>query len=135
MLSAEPHGRGVYPPVDPLSSLSRLMRHGAGPGRTRDDHLPVAAQLIAALARARQTRELAELIGATALGDVDRQYLDFAELVERNLLDQRPDEARALDDTLDRAWQALRTLPERELVMLPEALRAAHHTAATTAPG
>jgi V/A-type H+-transporting ATPase subunit B len=135
VLSAEAHGRSVYPPVDPLSSLSRLMRHGAGPGRTRDDHLPVAAQLIAALARARQSRELAELIGATALGDVDRQYLGFADIVERDLLDQRPDETRTLDDTLDRAWQALRTLPERELVMLPEALRAAHRTAGTTAPG
>ena len=64
VLSAEVHARGVYPPVDPLASLSRLMRRGAGPGRTRDDHLDVAAQLLAALARARRSRELAELVGA-----------------------------------------------------------------------
>jgi hypothetical protein len=35
VLSADLHARGIYPPVDVLSSLSRLMRHGAGPGRTR----------------------------------------------------------------------------------------------------
>ena len=50
------HARDVYPPVDPLSSLSRLMRHGAGPGRTREDHLDIAAQLLAGLARARAGR-------------------------------------------------------------------------------
>ncbi|MET7425929.1 V-type ATP synthase subunit B [Dactylosporangium sp. NPDC005555] len=126
VLSTEVHGRGVYPPVEPLSSLSRLMRHGAGEGRTRADHLPVAAQLLAALARARQVRELADLVGTDALNDVDQRYLGFADAVERDLLDQRTDEARALDDTLDRAWRVLRTLPTRELSMLPEALLAAH---------
>lgn len=63
VLSRETHARGVYPPVDALSSLSRLMRKGAGPGRTRPDHLDVAAQLLAALARARQIREPADLVG------------------------------------------------------------------------
>lgn len=129
VLSTEVQGRGVYPPVEPLSSLSRLMRHGAGPGRTRDDHLPVAAQLLAALARARQVRELADLVGAEALNDVDRCYLAFAGTVEHDLLAQRTDEARTLDDTLDRVWRALRTLPDRELSMLPEALLAAHPVA------
>ena len=63
VLSADLHARGIYPPVDALSSLSRLMRHGAGPGRTRDDHLDVAAQTLAALAAARRAGELAELVG------------------------------------------------------------------------
>ena len=63
VLSADLHARGIYPPVDALASLSRLMHHGAGPGRTRDDHLDVAAQSLAALAAARRARELAELIG------------------------------------------------------------------------
>jgi V/A-type H+-transporting ATPase subunit B len=52
VLSADVYARGVYPPVDPLSSLSRLMRHSAGAGRTRADHLDVAAQTLAGLARA-----------------------------------------------------------------------------------
>jgi V/A-type H+-transporting ATPase subunit B len=109
-----------------LGSLSRLMRHGAGPGRTREDHLDVAAQVLAALARARQGRELADLVGEDALSQTDRDYLRFAEEVEHRMLDQRPDESRTLEDTLDRAWDALRVLPRRELTMLSSALLDAH---------
>jgi V/A-type H+/Na+-transporting ATPase subunit B len=118
-LSGDVHARGVYPPIDPLSSLSRLMRRGAGPGRTRDDHLPVAAQLLAALAHARQVGELAELMGPAALSETDRRYLAFAETFERQLIGQRPDEARTLDETFERAWRALLVLPRSDLVMLP----------------
>jgi V/A-type H+-transporting ATPase subunit B len=103
VLSTDVAARGVYPPVDPLGSLSRLMRRGAGPGRTREDHLDVAAQVLAALARAAQVRELAELIGADALSGTDRRYLRYGELVERTLLDQGPDEDRSIDETLGRA--------------------------------
>ena len=102
------------------------MRHGAGPGRTRDDHLDVAAQLLAALARARQVRELAELVGAAALSATDRRYLAFEERSSRDFVDQRRDERRDLDETLDRAWRALAVLPRRELTMLPAALLDAH---------
>lgn len=127
VLSEELHSRGIYPPVDGLSSLSRLMRHGAGPGRTRDDHLDLAAQVLAALARARQAHELADLVGEDALGRTDRAYLRFAEEVEHRMLDQGGSESRTLDDTLDRAWDALSVLPRRELTMLPAALVDAHH--------
>ncbi|MBI3688244.1 MAG: V-type ATP synthase subunit B [Actinobacteria bacterium] len=126
VLSAEVYGRGITPPIDPLSSLSRLMRHGAGPGRTRDDHLDVAAQLLAALARARQVRELAELVGSGALTATDRCYLTFEDAFTQVLVDQRVDEARSLDDTLDRAWRALAALPRPELTMLPATVVAAH---------
>jgi V/A-type H+/Na+-transporting ATPase subunit B len=122
VLSAELHARGVYPPVEPLGSLSRLMRKGAGPGRTRADHLDLAAQLLAALARARQAHELADLIGPDALSRTDRQYVTYQEAFERDLLDQGREENRALEDTLDRAWQVLGTLPRRELTMLSTTL-------------
>src|SRR5690606_17941083 len=82
VLSAELHARGVYPPMDPLSSLSRLMRHGGGPGRTREDHLDVAAQTVAALARARRAGELAELIGVSALSATDQRYMAFEEALQ-----------------------------------------------------
>ena len=126
VLSEELHSRGVYPPVDALSSLSRLMRHGAGPGHTRADHLDLAAQVLAALARARQSRELADLVGEDALGHADRAYLRFAAEIEHRLLDQRVDESRPLEDTLDRAWDALAVLPRRELTMLPAGLLDTH---------
>jgi V/A-type H+-transporting ATPase subunit B len=119
-------GTGGYPPVDPLSSLSRLMRHGAGPGRTRADHLDLAAQVLAALARARQIGELAELVGTEALSETDRCYLAFAEAFARDFVAQRPDERRDLPDTLDRAWRVLGVLPRRELTMLPADLLDAH---------
>ena len=118
VLSPTAQPSGVYPPVDVLSSLSRLMRRGAGPGRTRDDHLDVAAQLLAALAKARQLRELADLIGRPALSTSDRLYLDLEEAFAHDLVDQRPDERRSLTDTLDRAWRVLSLLPRRELTML-----------------
>jgi len=126
VLSESAHARGVYPPVDPLASLSRLMRHGAGPGLTREDHLDVAAQLLAALARARQVRELAELVGQDALSGTDRQYLSLEASFEQVLVHQRPGERRELGDTLDRAWQVLGVLPRRELTMVSAALREAH---------
>lgn len=122
VFSADLHALGVYPPIDPLRSLSRLMRHGAGPGRTRPDHLDVAAQLLSALARARQIQELAELIGTTALSDTDRSYLELEHTFRQEFALQHPDERRPLDDTMERAWQVLLRLPRRELVMIPATL-------------
>ena len=127
VLSPDLHARGVYPPVDALSSLSRLMRHGAGPGRTRDDHLDVAAQIMAALAAARHARELAELIGTTALSTLDRQYLELETAFERRLANQGRTENRGLDETMTRAWEVLAALPRRELTMVPNGLLDAYY--------
>ncbi|MDN4471939.1 V-type ATP synthase subunit B [Demequina zhanjiangensis] len=118
VLSPEIASRGVYPPVDTLSSLSRLMRLGAGKDHTRDDHLDVSAQVLAALAHARQSAALAELVGASALGETDRAYLTYRDTVEQRLLHQGQGETRTLDDTLDRAWAALGVLPRQELTMV-----------------
>ena len=126
VLSPEVHARGIYPPVDALASLSRLMRNGAGPGRTREDHLELAAQLLAALARARQVRELAEIVGDSALSATDQLYLEFATEFERGLLDQQRHEQREMDQTLDRCWDVANVLPRRELTMLPRRLLDAH---------
>jgi V/A-type H+-transporting ATPase subunit B len=121
VLSAELQASGVYPPVDVLGSLSRLMRKGAGPGRTREDHLEIAAQLIAATAHAREVRDLAELIGQDALTEVDRRYIAFASSLESKLMNQRRDESRSLEETLDRAWRVASELPRRELTMVSAA--------------
>jgi V/A-type H+-transporting ATPase subunit B len=126
VLSAQMHARGTYPPVEPLSSLSRLMRHGAGPHRTRDDHLDVAAQALAALARARTARDLAELVGSAALSATDTSYLAFEDVFIDEFVDQSPHQARSLDQTLDRAWKALARLPRRELTMVPADMVDAH---------
>jgi V/A-type H+-transporting ATPase subunit B len=119
VLSADMQGAGIYPPFEALSSLSRLMRNGAGEGRTRADHLPVSAQAFAALARAREVRELEEMVGSEALSETDRSYLRYATELEHTFINQRRDERRELDSTLDRIWSALSKLPRRELSMLP----------------
>ena len=119
VLSADLHARGIYPPVDALSSLSRLMRHGVGEGRTRKDHLDVAAQTLAALAAARRARELAELVGTAALSDADMRYIELERAFETRLMSQERTENRPLDETLRLAWHVLSTLPRRLLTMLP----------------
>jgi V/A-type H+-transporting ATPase subunit B len=126
VLSAQVHSRGIYPPIDPLASLSRLMRSGAGPERTRDDHLDLAAQTLAALARARQVRDLAEIVGAAALNATDQLYLQFAADFEHRMVNQKRGQRRDLNETLDRCWDVLTVLPGRELTMLPAALIDAH---------
>jgi len=120
VLSTAAASRGVDPPFDPLGSLSRLMRRGAGPERTREDHLDVAAQVQSALDRAREAQELSELLGEEALSETDRRYLRFARTCEQEFLSQASTESREIDETLDLAWQVLSVLPRRELTMVSD---------------
>ena len=121
VLSAEVHARGVSPPIDPLASLSRMMRRGAGPGRTRDDHLAIAAQVMALLAEARQAEQLASLIGREALSATEQRYLDLARRFDTEVLDQPSGEPRTMVDTLDRMWRVVAVLPARELTVVSAA--------------
>ena len=127
MLSPELHAQGVYPPFDALGSLSRLMRLGAGPGRTRDDHLDLAAQLYSLAAEARRARELAEVLGEDALSASERRKLAFADALGADFLSQRQDENRTLEETLDRGWQVVTALPRSELTMVSDAMLDAHY--------
>ena len=102
------------------------MRKGAGPGRTRADHLDLAGQVMAALAHARQVRELADLVGFETLSGTDQRYLSYETAFEKLLLSQGGTEDRSLDRTLDLAWDVVGELPRRELTMLPLALIASH---------
>jgi V/A-type H+/Na+-transporting ATPase subunit B len=121
VLSRALHRAGVYPPVDVPLSLSRLMKDGIGAGRTREDHAEVAAQLFAAYARVREVRNLATIIGESALSTLDRTYLAFGATFEGEFLAQRPTETRSLDATLDLAWAALSRLPADDLHRISEA--------------
>jgi V/A-type H+/Na+-transporting ATPase subunit B len=127
VLAQELEAQGIYPPFDALGSLSRLMRLGAGPGRTRDDHLEIAAQLYALVARARQVADLADVVGADALGPSERRLLEFAEAFRRDFLSQGKAEAHSLDGTLQRAWRVASLLPRRELSMVSTAALDAHY--------
>ena len=118
VLDAETSARGVYPPIDPLSSLSRMMRRGVGRGRTRSDHMQVATQLDATVARARAMRDLSELVGPDALTTTDRRFLTFLDTFEQTFVTQRADQSISIDDAFARAWRALSVLPRRELTMI-----------------
>jgi V/A-type H+-transporting ATPase subunit B len=115
ILSRELERKGIYPPVDPLPSLSRLRDKAIGEGRTREDHAGVANQLFAAYARGREVRELVVILGEAALSDLDRKYLKFAEEFENRFIRQGENENRSMVDTLNISWQLLSLLPREEL--------------------
>ncbi len=121
VLSRDLDRKGVYPPIDVLPSLSRLMGLGAGPGRTRDDHRPVADQLYALYARGRDVRRMAAIVGAANLGEEERRYLDFADKFEAELVGQGG-AFRSIEDTLELGWKLLGAFPPDALTRIPAQL-------------
>ena len=114
VLSRQLHRRGVFPPIDVLRSLSRLMNNGIGKDRTREDHRELSNQLYSSYAKGQETRRLVAIVGEDALGELDQQYLRFAEEFERTLIHQGGIE-RSVDETLDLGWKLLGGVPESEL--------------------
>ena len=109
---------------DVLPSLSRLMGLGTGEGRTRGDHRPVADQLYAFYARARDVRRMAAIVGAANLGEEEKGLLEFAERFERELVGQGA-VFRSIEETLEAGWRLLGAFPPEALTRIPEALVAA----------
>jgi len=109
------HRKGLYPPIDVLPCLSRLMNQGIGEDRTREDHSSVSNQLYAAYAEGRDLRDLVAVVGEEALSDRDKKFLEFAERFEDEFINQGTDEDRTIQGTLSIGWELLSILPEREL--------------------
>ncbi|NLE94396.1 MAG: V-type ATP synthase subunit B [Dehalococcoidia bacterium] len=120
VLSRNLERKGVYPPIDVFLSLSRMMKEGIGPGKTRDDHNNVFMQLYASYAEGVYLREISTIIGADALGDRDRLYLSNAEGVERKFIAQGEQEKRKVEDTLGIGWNLFSALPEEDLKLIKE---------------
>ena len=118
VLSRELHRRGIYPPVDVLPSLSRLMNLGIGKERTREDHKQVSDQLYANYAEGRDLRGLVAIVGEEALSERDRRLLKFADDFENRFVRQKRDEDRSIVRTLDISWELLGKIPEQELSRL-----------------
>jgi V/A-type H+/Na+-transporting ATPase subunit B len=112
--------KGVYPPVNVLMSLSRLMKDGVGEGKTRADHMEVGNQLYDAYSRTQEVRALSEIVGRAGLTGIDLKYLDSGDIFESQFLKQSNDENRSLEETMSRAWDVLSTLPEGELTKIKE---------------
>ena len=115
ILSRQIHKKGIYPPIDVLPSLSRLKDKGIGKGKTREDHSDVFNQLFAAYARGKESQELAVILGEAALSETDKLFFTFADRFELEYVQQREDEDRTIEETLDLGWKLLRMLPAAEL--------------------
>lgn len=124
VLSRDLDRRGIYPPVNVLPSLSRLMKDGTGGKYTYPDHPPLSSQLYAAYARAVQARVLASVVGEEGLAETDRRYLAFGAAFEGDLVSQTS--ARTLEQSMDIGWRVLAGLPHGELTRLSDAQIAAH---------
>ncbi len=115
VMSRDLHRRGVYPPIDVLPSLSRLMNQGIGKGRTREDHRGVADQLYAAYAQGKDLRSLSAIVGEAALTETDRVYLKLADKFEKEFVSQGKYEDRTIEDDLRIGWRLLSALPQGDL--------------------
>ncbi|MCG2828908.1 ATP synthase subunit B [Methanothermobacter sp. K4] len=120
VLSCDLHRKGIYPPVDVLPSLSRLMSGGIGEGRTREDHSGVSDQLYSAYAEGRDLRDLMAVVGEEALTERDRKFLKFADEFEKRFITQARDEDRSIEETLNLGWELLSLLPRSELKRVRE---------------
>lgn len=119
VLSRDLHRKGIYPPIDVLPSLSRLMNAGIGKGKTRPDHRSVADQLYALYAEGRDLRRLMAIIGEAALSADDRSILVFARRFEEEFIGQGMID-RDIHETLDLAWGLLSEMPAGLLKRIPE---------------
>jgi len=124
VLSRALEKQGIYPSINILPSLSRLMKDGIGKDRTREDHADVASELYSAYAEYNSVKSLATIIGEEGLGSRDKDYLRFGENLERKLINQGRNENRPIEQTLSIAWDTLATLPEEELTSIhPELIK------------
>ena len=123
VLARELHRKGIYPSIDVLPSLSRLMNLGIGTVKTREDHKQVSDQLYAAYAEGRDLRGLVAIVGEEALSERDKKLLKFAAEFEDKFVRQKRDEDRSIAETLDLGWNLLSILPENELTRISPELK------------
>ncbi len=128
VLSRELNRKGVYPPIDVLPSLSRLMKDGIGGEETREDHQDLSNQLYASYTEVQNVRNLAQIIGEEDLSERDRRFLRFGEAFENRFIAQGHMESREMTETLDLGWELLTLLPEAELTRVNKSQISAHLT-------
>ncbi len=114
--------KGVYPPIDVFLSLSRMMKEGIGPGKTREDHNNVFMQLYSAYAEGCDLREISTIVGTDALSDRDKIYLEIADRFENEFLSQGENEKRTIEETLNIGWKLFSALPEEDLKLVSQEL-------------
>ena len=129
VVSRDLHRKGIYPPINVLPSLSRLMNSGIGEGKTRDDHKAVSDQMYAAYAEGNDLRGLVAIVGKEALSERDRKFLEFADMFEDQFVRQGKDEDRSIETTLEIGWNLLAELSEAQLTRIDRDMIAKYHPA------
>jgi len=114
------HNKGIYPPINVLPSLSRLMKSAIGEGHTRKDHGDVSNQLYAKYAIGRDAASMKAVVGEEALSNEDKLSLEFLEKFEKTYINQGAYEKRTIFDGLDQAWDLLRIYPKELLNRIPK---------------
>ena len=112
--------QGVYPPINILMSLSRLMKDGIGEGSTRDDHSEIANQVYDAYSRAQEVRALAGIVGKAGLTEIDLKYMNVGDVFEKEFLSQATDENRTIEETLAILWKIVSKLPRNEITKIKD---------------
>lgn len=120
VLGRELHQNNIYPPVNILPSLSRLMKDGIGEGFTSKDHPDVANQLFSSYSRVQDVRSLAQIIGETDLSEIDKVYMEFGRAFESRFVKQHIHENRTIKESIALAWKLLSILPKSELDRLSD---------------
>ena len=115
VLNRELNQKGIYPPIDILPSLSRLMKDGIGKDYTREDHSNLSSQLFSSYSRVQDVRALSQIIGEDDLSEVDKLYLQFGRDLEGRFISQSNTENRSIEETLNLGWDILSVLPVTEL--------------------
>jgi len=121
------HNRQIYPPINLLPSLSRLMKQAIGKDdegnyMTRNDHDNIFTQLYANYAQGKDALAMKAVVGEESLSDDEKLYIDFVEKFETKFLSQGPYESRDIFTSLDLAWTLLRILPRRLLTKIPNSI-------------
>ncbi|CAB4385792.1 V-type proton ATPase subunit B [Rhizophagus irregularis] len=114
------HNRQIYPPINVLPSLSRLMKSAIGEGMTRKDHGDVSNQLYAKYAIGRDAAAMKAVVGEEALNQEDKLSLEFLEKFEKTYISQGAYESRTIYESLDHAWSILRIFPKEMLNRIPQ---------------
>ncbi|WP_338962691.1 V-type ATP synthase subunit B [Fusobacterium nucleatum] len=115
ILSRELYKSGIQPPIFVIPSLSRLKDKGIGKGKTREDHADTMNQIYAGYASGREARELAVILGDSALSDADKAFAKFAENFDKEYVNQGYETNRSIEETLDLGWKLLKVIPRTEL--------------------
>ena len=126
------HQKAIYPPINVLPSLSRLMKDGIGEGFTREDHQDLANQLFSSYARVGEARALASVIGEDELSPIDKKYLQFGTTFENEFISQGLLEDRSIEETLNLGWKLLTILPREELDRVDTKILDKYYKAPTT---